>query len=218
MARPRKKYSFDENGLPTDLGLELTKGYAGRRLRFRAFQVSCSQGFSDTDRDDLEQDLRIAIMQSLPQFDPTRGHWNVFVFTIIERRILDLFTSGQIRDRTRAMETESLASLVTLPDQEETSLSQLVLPEDQSRVNGRPYRHHIESTDLASDLSEVLAGLPSDQVELATRLMELTPSELARELQMPRSTLRDMIEELRKSFARWGIDGEEVCIPRRHDL
>ncbi len=218
MARQPKKTPLNKNGVPTDLGRELTKGYAGRRIRHRAFQVSCCRGFSESDRDDLEQDLRIAIMQSLHMFDPSRGHWNVFVFTIVEREILDRFTPGQIRERTRAMETDSLSTLVAGPDQEETSLAQLVLPEDLSRLNGQPHRHHTATTDLTEDVAVVIDHLPPEQATLAMQLMELSPSELARELKVPRSTLRDAIKELRESFMRWGVDGEGVCIPRRHDL
>lgn len=203
MVRQSKQQS---HVVPTDLGRELTKGYAGRRLRYRAFQLAGTCGFSRSDRDDLEQELRIAVMTSIPKFDPERGPWNVFVFTVIERRILNYFDAKLVRQRMTEFEKDSLSTLVSLEDQAETTLSQLVLPDDQSRINGRTVRHHVEEIDRVHDVATILEELPPELRELAELLKETPTAVLAREMELPRRTLRSRLEAIEQAFVENGFE------------
>lgn len=200
-----------DNGFPTDLNHELTRGYAGRLIRYRAWKLAGTGGFSCSDRPDLEQELRIALIERIDKFDPQRGHWNVFVCTIIERAIASMFTRRRVAERMQAVETESLSSLVAADDQVETMLGQLVTAEQQARVSDRAVRHHVDEVDTVADVETVIASLPPHLREVARRLMTTSPTALARELKVPRRTLRDWIAEIREAFAQAGVGPAAAC-------
>lgn len=198
------------HAVPSDLGHELTKGFTGRRIRFRAFQLAGTCGFSRSDRDDLEQELRLAVMTSIPKYTPERGPWNVFVFTVIERKILNYFDEKKVRQRMTEFEKDSFSTLISLNDQEETTLSQLILPDDQARINGRTVRHHVDETNREHDVATVLEHLPAELREMAELLMEDSPSVVARETRVPRRTLRGRLEAIAQAFVDHGLDDLEI--------
>ena len=169
--RRQQRSSETVNGRPADLDHELTKGFAGRRIRFRAWQLACTCGFSGSDRPDIEQDLRMALFERIDRFDPERAHWNVFVYTVIERAIASMFSGRQAVLRMAAFESDSLSTLVATEDNEQTMLAQLVLPEDQARINGRAIRHHEDEVDRAEDVETILDMLPDELRDIAERLM-----------------------------------------------
>lgn len=200
--------SESASGVPADLNHELTKGYAGRFIRFRVSQLAGKFGISRSDRADLEQDLRIALLERVDKFDPERGHWNVFVFTIIERTIAAMFTPGKVEQRMTELEFDSLSSLVASGDCSETSLAQLVLPEDQARISGRRVVDHVGEVDRNHDVAILLERLPPDLREIATLLMHKSVAAVARELDIPRATLRRRIKTIRGIFSELGDDVE----------
>jgi len=53
------------------------------------------------------------------------------------------------------------------------------------------------ASDLAIDVREAIATLPDDMRELVDLLMVYSPSDLARELGVPRTTIHDRIRKLR---------------------
>lgn len=196
------------NGFPTDLDHELTRGYAGRLIRYRAWKLAGAGGFSRSDRPDIEQELRIALLERIDKFDPQRGHWNVFACTIVERTIATMFTPRRAAERTRKFEADSLSTLIAAEDQVETMLGQLVTAEEQARLSGRAVRHHVDEVDLAADVATVLASLPPELRDVAERLQSTNPTALARELNIPRRTLRDWMATIREAFERAGFGGE----------
>ncbi|MCX7701853.1 MAG: hypothetical protein N2039_13325, partial [Gemmataceae bacterium] len=60
-----------------------TQGLIRRKVR----QLVGRDGFTAQDRDDLEQELRLRLLQNLSQFDPDQAHRNVFVTSVVERAV-----------------------------------------------------------------------------------------------------------------------------------
>lgn len=47
------------------------------------------RGLSRADREDLSQDILVAIIAARPQFDPTRGAWTTFLAVLARRAVAD---------------------------------------------------------------------------------------------------------------------------------
>jgi RNA polymerase sigma factor (sigma-70 family) len=147
-------------------------------------------GFTSQDREDLEQELILRLLQSLHLFDPGQAHRNVFVTTVIERAVAMILRERLAKKRD--------SGVVRSFDQGQTKAGTSPEP-----VDPRPSDQ--EAFDLASDLAEVLARLPDDLRALAERLKSQSVSQAARDLGVPRTTLQRRVERLRKTFEDAGL-------------
>lgn len=169
-------------------------------IRKKANQLVGRTGLRKRDRDDLEQELLLELVQSLPSFDPKKAHWNVFVTTVIERTAAQILRDrrAQKRDFTRT------CSLEEIIEQEENSEQHVA---DQERQ----WRQQQEQTDLAIDLNEALAKLP-DELRAVADLLKYSCSiaQIARELGLGTSTVKRRIQELRVRLEEYGFSGEDA--------
>jgi RNA polymerase sigma factor (sigma-70 family) len=164
------------------------QGFARSIIRRKARLIARCDGFTAQDLRDIEQELRLRLLQSLPQFDPTQAHINVFITTVVERSVAMLIRERWAKKRdssgTRSLDAPSAAP-TDVPD----------------RDSGR----EAERFDLAHDLAEVLAALPAELRDLAERLKVQTVSQAARDLNVPRTTLLRQVERLRRCFEDAGL-------------
>jgi DNA-directed RNA polymerase specialized sigma24 family protein len=57
--------------------------------RIRAARFSRDRGLSRPDREDLTQDILLAIVEASPRFDAARGHWASFVAVLAQHVVID---------------------------------------------------------------------------------------------------------------------------------
>ncbi|TWT51758.1 RNA polymerase sigma factor [Thalassoglobus neptunius] len=178
----------------TDLGEELTEGFAGRFIQRKAQQISRSLRLNAHDRDDLEQSIRLELWRRSASFDPERGNWQAFV-----RRAVERLAATEYRKRRDAPTQLSLS----LEINGEQALEALVGEEDLDRRVGRRADSQGRS-QLSQDLQSLLNQLDLDSQVIAELLQRLSVSEVARQLRMPRSTLVDRIHKLRRPLQTLG--------------
>lgn len=178
-----------------DLSHELTQGFAARFIRYKARRLIGRAGIRPCDQEDLEQDLRLHLVQRFPKYDPNVAHWNAFVVTVISRYVLTLLVQ-----RRRGKRHHDLSVL---------SLDEMAL---DAAAAGDADRWHercsapsavcdgTSQQDLAIDVRDVISRLPRRSRELCRRLMNESPTEVARQMRVPRTTLRGRIVALREEF------------------
>jgi len=147
-------------------------------------------GFTKQDRQDLEQELVLRLLQSLELFDPEQAHPNVFITTVIERAVAMILRERRAKKRD--------GGVVCSLDQGQTKEGKSPEP-----IDPRPSDQ--DAFDLASDLVEVLARLPDDLRALAERLKSQSLSQAARDLGVPRTTLQRQVQRLRQCFEDAGL-------------
>jgi RNA polymerase sigma-70 factor (ECF subfamily) len=166
------------------------QSFARSIVRRKARLLVGRAGFTAQDVRDLEQELLLRLLKSLPRFDPEQAHVNVFVTTVVERSVAMLLRERRAKKRAAAV--RSLDALAADGGPAE--------PPDH-RDGGRD----AERSDLAYDLAEVLSALPAGLRDLAERLKERTVSQAARDLNVPRTTLLRQVERLRRCFEDAGL-------------
>ena len=165
---------------------KFTKGIICRKVK----QLVGRAGFSRQDREDLEQELILRLLQSLHLFDPDQAHQNVFVTTVVERAVA-MIVRERLAKKRNGGTVQSL-------DHAHEKAGDSTEPVD-------PRRSHEEQIDLATDLAEVLAKLPNDLRAQAERLKRQSLSQAARDLGVPRSTLQRQVQRLRQCFEDAGL-------------
>ena len=175
--------------------------YTANLIRHKARQLVGKYGFSESDRDDLEQELSIDLVERLPKYDPSKASKSTFINRLIERKI-----SRMIRYRTQAMrdyrrEQMSLNDRISDGKDGEAERVYTISSDVQARRTGQHRRTEGEQRELCIDVRSVLDRLSPSLIQTAKVLMFHRPAAAARVIGIPRSTLYEQhIAQLREVF------------------
>jgi RNA polymerase sigma-70 factor, ECF subfamily len=190
---------FNPSEPPIELG-RFEHGIVRRKVR----QLIGTHGFQPQDRKSLEQELLTRVVQGLRSFDPGQSHRNIFVTTIVERSVATIIRDryAEKRDHRRI---SSLHELVPGTDGGLTEIGETLGQESYDARRGRQPRSAQEICELSCDVAQCLASLPSELRQIAEALKHKSVSELARELGIPRTTLRERVMHIRNHFEAAGM-------------
>jgi len=166
--------------------------------RRKARQLTGRLGFTESDREDIEQELLLGWLQALPRFDPLKGHLNVFSTVVLTRLTIAIWRHRQLAksDWRKQIRLDAVDN-----DDGRTITSRV--HEYRTR---RWRRSDAECVDLAIDVAARIASLPPDLRELAERLKSQSISEIARALGTSRKTIYHKLKRLRRYFANTRLD------------
>lgn len=173
-------------------------------VRRKVKQLTRRPEFSDQDREDLEQDLFVRVVQSLQRYDSQQGHINVFVTTVVERYVANLIRDRKVAKRT-SLGIASLNVMVDINDEGPTEFAQTIGDRELDSRLGRERLPQPEVDQLAIDLAEVIATLPEPWRRLLELRKTLSMPEAAREMGIPRTTLNDWMARIREHFEAAGF-------------
>lgn len=129
----------------------------------------------------MRQDLWLHILLRWPKYDSGISFEESFANVVIEHALVDRFRHAMAfrrRPKGAANVTRFSKADVDQPR--------------RSPLTGQ------EQWELGEDLAAALARIPTAEAELLRRLVGTTISALARELGVPRSTLSDRVQRLRR--------------------
>lgn len=179
--------------------------YAANLIRHKARQLVGKAGFTESDREDLEQEMQLDLVKRLPKFDPDKASEKTFVTRLIERKISRLIRHRTCEMRDHRRESSSLNGQVDDPECGTIERGNTV-GEDRTEVRLlRRRRTQEEATRLRLDVEMVLSALPDDLRQVAERLMAETIAQAAVSLDRPRSTITDARNRLRAIFENAGL-------------
>ena len=196
-----------------DLDRELSTGFAANMIRQKAKQLVGHFGYTKSDRPDLEQELQLAILQRVEQFDPQVATWEAFATMIADHRIATIIEERWAEKREYCHNVGSLATMVQDHDGELVELSTQVGEQHLERVTDVEWPHHEAESDLEHDLDAILAKLPPDLSDLCERLKRKSIADVARDLDIPRTNLYRMLEWVREVFEVEGFSTSSAKIP-----
>lgn len=200
-----------------DLQHELTDGTAARMVRAKAKRLVGHQRLRSEDQRDIEQELMIAVFEAFPTFDAEVACWPAFVATIVERHASRILRDRKAQKRNPPGEVVSLSThfvesegggLVPLSDQ--------IGGECRELLTGEYRLPEAELTEFQVEVNDIVSGFPAELRDICERLSHQTVAEIARDLRIPRRTLRDRICDIRRRFVEAGFeDFPEKAPPSR---
>lgn len=161
-------------------------------------------GFARQDQEDLEQELLVRLLQSLPRFNPDVAHRNKFVTTVVERYVANILRNKKAEKRDHQRIT-SLNVMIEITDEGPTELAQTIGDRELDARLGRERRSGQELHELALDLADVMATLPDAWRTLLELRKSRTMPEIAEEMGVPRTTLNDWMRRIRQRFEKSGM-------------
>nr|BDD45924.1 hypothetical protein 4 [Pseudomonadaceae bacterium] len=195
------KVPIDSSDGSADTVDEFTEGYVRKRAR----QLAGKFGFKRHDRDDIEQQLYLKLAKHLHAADPNDPKWKAFVAITVDRRIASLIRDNKAekRDHRRAC---SIHVVVGTDDDGPVELAETISEHEIPARRVRAKRGERDLADLQIDMADCIADLPEEKHrELCERLKHDSISQVARDMEIPRTTLNAWIRKLRQRFEEQGL-------------
>ena len=182
------------------------QSFAHRIIRQKARQLVGKYGFSRSDREDLEQELWLDLIRRWKRAGDRINDPQAFVVTVVNRQVANLIEQRQ----TKKHSNEDLRSLDTLVPDEDGRLVPFaeVIPSEQSQARRQTSKlDEFEHCHLKLDMAEILDQLSPSLRELCLQLQKHSVADAAREMNVPRSSVRSAVRCIRDRFGRAGVDG-----------
>lgn len=174
--------------------------YAVQLIKYKARQLVGRVGFTESDREDLEQEMVLDLLRRLPKFDPKRAGRNTFIARIVEHKVATIIEAQKAGMRDYRLCSCSLND--RLEDEEGRSIERMetIDQEDYLRRTGKLSRPMSELRHLSIDLRSAVQTLPPELRELCKRLQTESVTEISRDTGIPRGTIYESIKKLRAIF------------------
>jgi len=179
--------------------------YAVRIIKHKARQLIGRYGLTIFDREDLEQELMIDLLQRMRHFNLAKAKKTTFIARIVERHIATLLEARHAQCRDWRL---CRVSLNTPHENDKGDTWELIDRVDSQGILGNcePDTRESSANNLRMDIERVLNTLPEDLRDLCDRLRESNMAEIARETGVARTTLYDKLVRIREAFREAKLD------------
>lgn len=152
-------------------------------IRRKARRLARSPGFTRSDREDLEQEIAARLLVRLARLKPQPRHRGAYLAGVVENII-----RGVARDR-RAAKRDPAREAPPGPAEDAEPAA----------------RDELEGVERRLDVRAAVAALPRPLRRIAERLTSAGVAEVARQLDIPRTTLYLRLREIRRRFEEAGL-------------
>lgn len=170
--------------------------YAASFIAYKARTLIRMPMFSKDDLEDLEQDMLLYYLLSMPNFDPRKGDKRSFIKTVVNRKALVLVRDSEREKRWTGAQNFSLSFQVG-DEADGTTLADMITGE--SSIWGDVF--FAQSQIVAEqnmDIAKILNGMPNDIRDVYELMQDYSVSEMAAMLGIAPSSVYSRIERLRK--------------------
>ena len=186
-----------ENGLLTEEHATHTESrpditpYAMSFIQCKAKQLVGKCGIHACDRDDIEQELYLNLLERLPKFDESKAKLTTFIQRVVEKKAAMLLRERCSEKNTAYRTAQSLDEVVA---QDELGNSMTLADTLCDFRNLSP--------ELAAEVQLTIESLPELHQRVARMLLNhCSITAIAAELGMSRTTLRDgIVRDIRHAF------------------
>ena len=169
----------------------LIDDYAMERVEYHVARLGKLLCLAEDRRDDLRQDLFVALCTAARRFDPAKSAARTFVSRVVS--LAAAHHARCIRNERR----NGARSPIRLSELQR---------DGRAFAPVGPRWCEPAALDLVIDLGDALSGLTREQQQLAAALKTISPREIAEERGVHRSTVYREIAVLRASLAERGLD------------
>ena len=173
--------------------------FAEQQIRLKASDLLRTGRFSNHEREDLQQGMWIRLLQASSKFDPHRGACRSFVRSVLRNYCRNLIRERRAHKRG-PRKLKSLSSLVMDQEGNLVGLGNQLNERHARGLRNVHSRSDQERCELRLDLQSVMAKLTEKERLICQHLKCMTPAEVARELDVPRSTVDSCCKRIRRQF------------------
>lgn len=192
--------------LNTTNGFECLDSYSINLIQYKTRRLIGQVGYTDSDRDDIEQELALHLHQYLPKHDPARGTIKTFVNCVLDNKIRTMVSARLTSLYDVRMHGSSLDEYVQTESDDCVCTGDIIDEEDYLMRTGNLSRPVLEVVELQIDVRRVVSELPADLRDLCEHLVRKNITEISREAGVSRQKIYEMRNALRFIFSQDGLD------------
>ena len=179
---------------------EETIAYAKRLIQYKSQQLIGKAGLSESDIDDLKQEMWVDLLRRIPRFESDRAKLETFIDRILTHRAAAILGHQCEVSRDYRRGRESLSTETEDADGQTVELAQTLAENVHDLRTGAVTRPDLGQMELASDIQAVLATLPAPLRELCQLLKTEHISVAADKLGITRHEASARADKIREHF------------------
>lgn len=179
--------------------------YAVRIIRYKARQLVGRVGFTESDRQDLEQEMVFDLLRRLPKFKPERAQRNTFIARVVEHKIATIIEAQKAGMRDYRLCSCSLNDRFENEEGGSVERIDTINQDDYLQRTGKLSRPISDLRGLSIDVRSAVEKLPPELRELCKRLQVESVTDISRDTGIPRGTIYESIKKLRALFEDAGL-------------
>lgn len=179
--------------------------YAVRIIKYKARQLVGRVGFTESDRQDLEQEMVFDLLRRLPKFKPERAQRNTFIARVVEHKVATIIEAQKAGMRDYRLCSCSLNDRFENEEGGSVERIDTINQDDYLQRTGKLSRPISDLRGLSIDVRSAVEKLPPELRELCKRLQIESVTDISRDTGIPRGTIYESIKKLRTLFEDAGL-------------
>jgi hypothetical protein len=173
-------------------------------IRYKAKGLAKSKGFSRSDEPDIEQDLRLLLLQKAARFDSSRASIETFASRVIENAVKSMRRNVQLQ-KCDCRKKVSLDAEVYDSAGKPSSVSQSADEFAGRRHTGQRRRSRAELSQLKLDVADANKRLSPALRDMAALLSHVSPFAAAGVMSISRRQAAVYVDTLRECYEERGL-------------
>lgn len=179
--------------------------YAVRIIKYKARQLVGRVGFTESDRQDLEQEMVFDLLRRLPKFKPERAQRNTFIARVVEHKVATIIEAQKAGMRDYRLCSCSLNDRFENEEGGSVERIDTINQDDYLQRTGKLSRPISDLRGLSIDVRSAVEKLPPELRDLCKRLQTESVTDISRDTGIPRGTIYESIKKLRTLFEDAGL-------------
>ncbi len=180
--------------------------YAAALIQKKARSLVGRYGFTDADVEDIEQDLWLDLLKRESRFDPERGAETTFIAMIIDNRVATIVEHQSAEKRGYETVVQSLDDKIDCGDEPGILRHEVVNQDTYLVESWEAAWIEADRRHRRAEIDRAIEALPAKLQEIARLLETVSITDAARITGIPRTTVNEMRNAIRKEFKKRGID------------
>lgn len=177
--------------------------YAKNLIEFKARQLSQRWGFGQSDREELQQELWLAVVSQADRFDPDRASLDTYIDRVVNSAVAMILRSRDRKKRAGGIDAVSLDAAIS--DDGKQPMASMISEDSHYRRLGTQRRDDIVDKELAEAISDARAKMPPEADDVCHRVMNGSVSSAASDLKTSRRQVRNSLATARQFFEESGL-------------
>jgi RNA polymerase sigma-70 factor, ECF subfamily len=182
-----------------------TISYAKRLIQFKSQQLVGRAGLSESDIEDLKQEMWADLLRRFSWFESDRAKAETFIDRVLSNCVAAILRHQCGASRNYRRNGQSLSSETEDIDGQTVELAQTLTEDVHDLRTGSVTRPALEQLELASDIQTVLGTMPAPLRELCQLLKTEQISVAASKLGITRHEANARLDQIREHFENAGL-------------